>query len=313
MATGSRCPAKLQALRCCFAFGKAYRQDDASTSDQEESLDDISTAASTPNEVSEADGNAMIAVMSAGSQSPSSHRPSLELQPSEVTVTSGESGGAALVTHDWWCDVDPTTATDAGLTRASNLVAARVIHEEDPKVLYDPVATLQLYEEMLEPRIWKRTDYVAVWLGMGPRWLVYLCEATGDALRDSLESGAALKQRVKLILRPVKVRLPFPSSPPKDAEFVGPYFGDGATMDKAMLSQSGSQIYGLRVNLYGNWLVKLGLQHIGLQPGNCLDLLVIDWPSRLLLASIRLTITQAFKDQRDTMPQPLDGRLRHEA
>ena len=27
----------------------------------------------------------------------------------------------------------------------------------------------------------------------------------------------------------------------------------------------------------------------------------------------RLTITQAFKDQRDTMPQPLDGRLRYKA
>lgn len=32
----------------------------------------------------------------------------------QVTVTSGESGGAALVTHDWWCDVGPTVATDAG-------------------------------------------------------------------------------------------------------------------------------------------------------------------------------------------------------
>ena len=31
-----------------------------------------------------------------------------------MTVTSGESGGAALVTHDWWSDVDPTAATDAG-------------------------------------------------------------------------------------------------------------------------------------------------------------------------------------------------------
>lgn len=33
-----------------------------------------------------------------------------------------------------------------------------------------------------------RTDYVAVWLGMGPRWLVYLCEATGDAIRQCLKS-----------------------------------------------------------------------------------------------------------------------------
>ena len=37
-------------------------------------------------------------------------------------------------------------------------------------------------------RFWARNDYVAVWLGMGPRWLVYLCEATGDAMRQSLKS-----------------------------------------------------------------------------------------------------------------------------
>ena len=72
-------------------------------------------------------------------------------------------------------------------------------------------------------------------------------ETSGTPLGSPAE-GAALKQRVKLILRPIKardfcpvvalflpdcgeVRLPFPSSPPKDAEFVGPYFGDGATMD----------------------------------------------------------------------------------
>eukprot|EP00913_Durusdinium_trenchii_P031902 g29878.t1 len=58
---------------------------------------------------------------------------------------------------------------------------------------------------------------------------------------------------------------------------------------------------GSGVDLYSNWLVKLGLKHIGLLFGNCLDLLVIDWPAKLELASIRLTVTQTFKNQHDGM------------
>ena len=34
---------------------------------------------------------------------------------------------------------------------------------------------------------------------------------------------------------PPQVRLPFPSSPPKDAEFVGPYFGEGAQIDSQLV------------------------------------------------------------------------------
>jgi len=309
MAGPGRCRAKLPALRCCFAFGKADQQDETA-SDQEESLDELSTAASTPNEMSEADENAF----SLTSWQPPPSCP-LELQPMEVTVTNdlGETGAPPVVPkEDWWREVSREVATEAGLEAVSTLMSACVIHEEDSKLLLDPAATRTLYEQMLKPMLWKRNDYVAVWLGMGPRWLVYLCEATGDAIRQSLKSRTALK-RIKLILRPVQVRLPFPSSPPKDAEFVGPYFGEGAQIDEMMTGPSGSQIHALRVNLYGNWLIKLGLQHIGLQLGNCLDLLVIDWPSRLLLASIRLTVTKAFKDQQNRMPRALKSHLRLEA
>jgi len=301
-----RCRAKLPALRCCFAFRKADQQDETA-SDQEESLDELSTAASTPNEVSEADGDAFALT---SWQPP----PSCPLEM-EVTVTNdlGETGAPPVVPkEDWWREVSREVATETGLEAVSTLMSACVIHEEDSKLLMDPAATRTLYEQMLKPMLWKRNDYVAVWLGMGPRWLVYLCEATGDGIRQSLKSRTALK-RIKLILRPVQVRLPFPSSPPKDAEFVGPYFGEGAQIDEMMVGPSGSQIYALRVNLYGNWLVKLGLQHIGLQLGNCLDLLVIDWPSKLLLASIRLTVTKAFKDQQNRMPRALKSHLRLEA
>lgn len=31
---------------------------------------------------------------------------------------------------------------------------------------------------------------MAIWLGIGPRWLVFLCEATDDAMQHSLLSGA---------------------------------------------------------------------------------------------------------------------------
>lgn len=55
------------------------------------------------------------------------------------------------------------------------------------------------FGRMLAPpfRVLARNDYVAVWLGMGPRWLVYLCEATGDAIRQSLKSRDTESKRLE--------------------------------------------------------------------------------------------------------------------
>jgi len=293
MATG-RPASKHGRYGCCFRFSLAYQED---TSDQE-SLDELSTAASTPNEVSEAGGYSMVQPEGEEHLSQRRSTQALEFLPVQATLRCEADAEAK---YDWWSRVVPEVGLETGLRATSNLISARLVHQ-DPKVRRDPSTSRQLYEEMAGcDRAWQRTDYVAIWLGIGPRWLVFLCEATDDAMQHSLLSGDALQKRIKLIMRPVKMRLPFPSSPPNDAEYIGPYFGAGAQIDEVITGPSDAQIHGVRVDLYSNWLVKLGLKHIGLLFGNCLDLLVIDWPAKLELASIRLTVTQTFKNQHDGM------------
>ena len=80
----------------------------------------------------------------------------------------------------------------------------------------------------------------------------------GTQVRHSFRtvSGDALSNRLKFVVRPVKadpmrkfaktavcifgaspsgqVPLPVPAKSPKDAEYVGPYFGDGAYVDACL-------------------------------------------------------------------------------
>ena len=113
--------------------------------------------------------------------------------------------------------------------------------------------------------------HVAVWLGFGPAWLLCFCQhADNKALQECFAQGRAqraqhkakryralagdvLSSRLKFAVRPVKaclqaflgcsarvaeppwrldqVPLPVPAKSPKDAEFIGPYFGSGACVD----------------------------------------------------------------------------------
>ena len=88
-----------------------------------------------------------------------------------------------------------------------------------------------------------------LWRVFGYNSAAHCCSASGDVLQ----------KRLKFVVRPVKagkkhaclrggcdaarscqVPLPVPAKSPKDAEFVGPYFGDGARVDACLntLAQS---------------------------------------------------------------------------
>ncbi|CAJ1343916.1 unnamed protein product, partial [Effrenium voratum] len=243
---------------CCLPFAKGKAVVDTSEECQE---DDVSTDASTPNEVSEADSVYCAA-------------------PANALTAASQ----AAPKEDWW---SPAEAADSGLAVAGCLVSARLVP-------HNAQASALLYEDMGACQ----GSFVAVWLGLGRCWLVYLCSSG-----EELDQGAL--DALKLILRPVKTRLPFPNKPAEDADFIGPYFGAGASLDDVM-TVDGAQIRGVRIDLHSNWLVKMGL-HLGLQQGNCIDLLVVDWPKRAIIAPVRLTVTQMYKDQVAGMPISIPG------
>ncbi|CAJ1343940.1 unnamed protein product [Effrenium voratum] len=266
---------------CCLPFAKGKAVVDTSEECQE---DDVSTDASTPNEVSEADSVYCAA-------------------PANALTAASQ----AAPKEDWW---SPAEAADSGLAVAGCLVSARLVP-------HNAQASALLYEDMGACQ----GSFVAVWLGLGRCWLVYLCSSG-----EELDQGAL--DALKLILRPVKAETDFWESPgmrhgmapnhPTGGflrESLKPVHPEGhpllstskkAQTDDDVMTVDGAQIRGVRIDLHSNWLVKMGL-HLGLQQGNCIDLLVVDWPKRAIIAPVRLTVTQMYKDQVAGMPISIPG------
>ncbi|CAE7654774.1 Parp1, partial [Symbiodinium necroappetens] len=201
---------------------------------------------------------------------------------SEVLTASG----------DWSTEASLLAWPKLELQAASRFVSACLIKRE---LADDTNNVLKIYREM--EMACGTGPHVAVWLGFGAAWLLCLCKhADEKALQQCFAAGDALSSRLKFVVRPVKVPLPVPAKSPKDAEYVGPYFGSGACVDETKMVGD-VPVYSVSVDLYSNWVVKMALQLIGIQTGNCIELLLVDWPQQAVIAGFRLTITATFKEQ----------------
>jgi len=206
-------------------------------------------------------------------------------------VSLGPSPGIALpdFSADWWREADVSAARCcAGLSPASDIIAARVVRGGEP---WRPAAAGSFYEETGAV---DRGNYVAVWIHLGDAALVFLSKARqGQALDACMASSDALQQRLKLLINPVAVKLPFPCKAASDAETVGAFFGQSAWTDITVTS-SGAQVYSVRVDLFSKWLLKFAMQKVGFQLGNCVEMILVDWPGRAVLGAVRLQVSSSF-------------------
>lgn len=208
-----------------------------------------------------------------------------------------EDQGELAEHEDWWEPADLSAAISCrGLSSASRLLAARVVRcpsgadpQKDP---WSPAIASSLYED-LGARGKNRT-YVTVWINMGEASLVFLSQATKrQAVSNCAASDDALGNRLKLIINPVQVKLPFPTKGAKDADTVGAFFGQSAWAH-SLRTSSGAEVYCVRVDLYSKWLLRMAMQKVGFQLGNTVEMILVDWPGQAVLAAIRLRVTADF-------------------
>ncbi|CAE8582355.1 unnamed protein product [Polarella glacialis] len=204
-----------------------------------------------------------------------------------------------VVPEDWWEHADLEAASCCrGLPAASRLVAARVIRS-DPKergrsAPWEPGAGAGALYEELGARGGSSQKYVAVWLNMGDASLVFLSKATNEtAVSDCQRASDALARRMKLLINPVQVRLPFPTKGAQDADTVGSFFGESAGAHCAR-TPSGAEVYCVRVDIYSKWLLRIAMQKVGFQLGNTVEMILVDWPGQVALAAIRLRVSPGF-------------------
>jgi hypothetical protein len=140
-------------------------------------------------------------------------------------------------------------------------------------------------------------DFASVWLHLGGSSLLLSCEFFDRACLSACLANDPLAKRLKMVLSPVQVKLPFPAKGPKDAETVGSFFGKSASL-QCTKGSSGGEVMILRIDIYSKWMFKIAMQNVGFRIGNIIEILIVDWagPNEApgVLAACRLSVTEEF-------------------
>jgi hypothetical protein len=194
--------------------------------------------------------------------------------------------------EDWWAEADSERVQGCtSLAKPAKLVRAKVVKFD---ITASEQQLLSLYDELGAHA--PTGSYVAVWLKLNDVSLVLLSELPDGMASQVVGYPDLVMGRLKLILNPVKVKLPLPAKGPKDADTVGSFFGKGATLTGLTKASSGADIAFIQIDLYSKWMMRLALQRVGFRLENTLELLLVDWPGQCVLSSIRLMVTQHFLD-----------------
>mmetsp|Transcript_71368 Transcript_71368/g.134874 ORF Transcript_71368/g.134874 Transcript_71368/m.134874 type:complete len:325 (-) Transcript_71368:43-1017(-) len=214
----------------------------------------------------------------------------------------------ALPHADWWGDADVIAMRGLEeLPQVSRLVNVELVHSQPVSSCksqpWEEGESLELYERMRGIDA-QGEEHVAWWMNVGDSSLVMMSKVL-DPVRlhqcffsDSdtrSVSEECLATRLKLIISPVQVQLPFPSKGPHNAETLGAFFGEGAscTLTRSRDAHKGDFIV-VQIDLYSKWLLRKAMQSLGFRKGNVLDLILVDWPGQAVIASSRLSVTDEF-------------------
>jgi len=132
---------------------------------------------------------------------------------------------------------------------------------------------------------------MALWSTMGNASLLLVSEVTCMRYWEILQEEEYLVERLKLILNPVKVDVPFPLNGPDKAETVGAFFGRKNVNRAPGRTAKGVDHICLQMDLYSKWILKFGMKAIAFSSGNVVDLLYVDWKGRAIACGVRLTMT----------------------
>lgn len=152
-----------------------------------------------------------------------------------------------------------------------------------------------IYEQMgiLDPS----RSYVAFWLGFGHNnTVLFTSEVVDRARLDSMLTTDCMKHRLKLLLHPVRVSLPFPAKAAKDADTVGAFFGSKGASIQRFRTRCGADVTSVQIDLFSKWLLKMAMTKVGMRETNILEAVLVDWlpDDPAVLTAGRINATEAF-------------------
>jgi len=221
---------------------------------------------------------------------------------SETTECPSEEAGKVEVMPcsqaNWWwpAELCQWTRGPEPLATPAKLLCAQVVRHQVGLASSDLEASWQsrqsemLYEEMgaNDPSF----SYLAVWLKLGNASLLCLSALPEGWAQELGEHN--IGTNLKLLLNPVRVALPFPTKGAKEADAIGSFFGRRAIQSCKSRTLCGADVTCVQIDLYSNWMLRIALKQVGFRLGNILELILVDWPCRRVVAAIRLAVTEDF-------------------
>lgn len=198
--------------------------------------------------------------------------------------------------EDWFGPCVSSSAPGfARLDSPADLLSARVIkHVPGEEKRWLAGRSHELYEELGARRAGQ--NYVAVWLNCGMVSIVFLSDMT-EGSAAAFADPRILKDRLKLVMNAVQVRLPIPSAGPRGAATVANFFGANGSSASLVRTALGANVACLQIDLYSKWIMRMALQQGGFRTGNTIELYMVDWPGQAVVAGIRLMMTENFLRQ----------------
>lgn len=212
---------------------------------------------------------------------------------SETTECPSEEAGRVDVMlcsqANWWSPAElcQLTRGPEPLATPAKLLCARVVRHE---ASWQSRQSEMLYKEMgaQDPSL----SYLAVWLKLGKSSLLCLSALSQGVAQELGEHD--IGTHLKLLLNPVQVALPFPTKGAKEADTIGSFFGRRAIESCKSRTSCGADVTCVQIDLYSNWMLRIALKQVGFRLDNILELILVDWPGRRVVAAIRLAVTEEF-------------------
>jgi hypothetical protein len=200
-----------------------------------------------------------------------------------------------------WCD-HANFQGIAGLKTPSphfSPIGARFVH--NLKDGFTASQAEEIYREMGMQSPEK--TYAAVWVYCGDTSLVLLTEMSSgfatmqeqvDSLHSCLVEGFLLK-RIKLAVNCLRLGIPVPAwTAPKNVDKMHALFSRSPAQCTRDRTAEGIVYYCVQIGLdLTGWQLQL-MHSIGFRRGNVVEVIILDWPSKVAYTGCRLTVTDSF-------------------
>jgi hypothetical protein len=200
---------------------------------------------------------------------------------------------------DWWSEAEiPSVRGMYDAIDITKLLEVRFVkHAADQKPLDAWLLdeSRKICEELDDHGV---RDFVAVCMSFGAFSLVMSCEVIDDARLRACLAQDPLARRLKLVLNPVQVKLPFPAKGPEGAEAIGCFFDESAVSLQSCESCRSGKLVHLRIDVCSKLILKFALKVASFRIGNVVEFLIVDWAGAdekpAVLAAFRLSVTEEF-------------------